>query len=215
MNLSFLRLRLLSAVLALVAGPLSSSSLPAAQPVRPKSEKKYVAYKITRGDTVSIAILGEPDLNAGGKRVEATGTINLSLIGEINLVGLTIAEAQEAIAKKYRDDRFLRNPQVSVTVEVYAPRTVIISGKVNNPGRPEIPADTEMTIKELIFKVGGFSETARGKEVIVTRTMPDGTLKTFKLDVESAIKGRAPSDSGDAAFVLQPDDTIYVPEKII
>jgi len=215
MKTSLLRLRFLSAALALAAGLVSSSSLPAAQPVTPKSEKKYVAYKITRGDTVSISILGEQDLNAGGKRVEATGTINLSLIGEINLVGLTIAEAQESIAKKYRDDRYLRNPQVSVTVEVYAPRTVIISGKVNNPGRPEIPADTEMTIKELIFKVGGFGETARGKEVIVTRTMPDGTLKTFKLDVESAIKGRAPSDSGDAAFVLQPDDTIYVPEKII
>lgn len=214
MKTSLLRLRSLSAVLVLVAG-FFSSSLPAAQPVVPKTEKKYVAYKITRGDTISIGILGEPDLNAGGKRVESTGTINLSLIGEINLVGLTIAEAQEAIAKKYRDERYLRNPQVSVTVEIYAPRNVIVSGKVNNPGRPEIPADTEMTIKDLIFKVGGFSETARGKEVLVQRTMPNGTLKTFKLDVESALKGRAPSDSGDAAFVLEPDDIIYVPEKII
>jgi len=214
MKTSLRHLRLLSAVVALATG-LVSTSLPAAQPIKPKSEKKYVPYKITRGDTVSVGILGEQDLNAGGKRVEATGTINLSLIGEINLVGLTIAEAQEAIAKKYRDDRFLRNPQVSVTVEIYAARVVYISGKVNNPGRPEIPADTEITIKDLISKVGGFSETARGKEVILTRTMPDGSLKTFKLDVESAFKGRAPSDSGDAAFVLQPDDTIYVPEKII
>ncbi len=204
-----------SAILALVT-VVACQSLAAAQPAStPRAEKKYVAYKITRGDTVSVGILGEQDLSAGGKRVEATGTINLSLIGEVRLVGLTIAEAQEAIARKYRDERFLRNPQVSVTVEVYAPRTVIISGKVNNPGRPEIPADTEMTIKDLIFKVGGFSETAKGKEVIVTRTMPNGQLKTFKLDVESALKGRAPSDSGDAAFVLEPDDIIYVPEKII
>jgi len=104
MKTSLLRLRSLSVVIALIAG-FVSASLPAAQPVAPKTEKKYVAYKITRGDTVSIGILGEQDLNAGGKRVEATGTINLSLIGEINLVGLTIAEAQEAIAKKYRDGR--------------------------------------------------------------------------------------------------------------
>ncbi len=207
-------LRLLLPI-ALVAGLFATTPARAQVPTVPKSEKKYVPYRITRGDTVSISVLGEQDLSAGGKRVEATGTINLPLIQEIRLVGLTIAEAQEAIARKYRDERFLRNPQVSVTVEVYAPRTVIISGKVNMPGRPEIPADTEMTIKEMIFKAGGFSETARGKEVIVTRTMPDGTLKTFKLDVESAIKGRAPSNSGDASFVLEPDDIIYVPEKII
>lgn len=199
-----------------LAASLSSLPLSAAQlPPAPKTEKQYIAYKITRGDTVSIAILGEQDLNAGGKRVEATGTINLNLIGEIRLVSLTIAEAQDAIAKKYRDERYLRNPQVGVTVEVYAPRTVLISGKVNQPGRPEIPPDTQITIREIISKAGGFSETARGKEVLVTRTMPDGQLKTFKLDVESALKGRAPSTSGDAAFVVEPDDIIYVPEKMI
>ena len=199
-----------------LAGVVSTLPLAVGQvPTVPKSEKKYVAYKITRGDTLSISVLGEPELSIAGKRVEATGTINLQLIKEVRLVGLTIAEAQETIARKYREDRFLRNPQVSVTVEVYAPRTILISGKVNNPGRPEIPADTEMTIKEMIFKAGGFSETAKGTQVIVTRTMPDGTLKTFKLDVESAIKGRAPSTSGDAAFVLEPDDIVYVPEKMI
>jgi polysaccharide biosynthesis/export protein len=202
-------------VLGALLGAIASLPLAAAQLPQPKSEKKYVAYRITRGDTVSVGILGEQDLSAGGKRVEATGTINLPLIQEVRLVGLTIAEAQETIAKKYRDERYLRNPQVSVTVEVYAPRTVIISGKVNLPGRPEIPADTEITIKDMISKAGGFGETARGTQVKVTRTMPDGTLKTFTLDVESALKGRAPSDSGDAAFVLQPADIIYVPEKII
>ncbi len=208
---------LLPAVVALLAvGVLLQQPLVSAQiPVTPKSDKKYVAYKITRGDTVSVGILGEQELSAGGKRVEATGSINMALIGNVRLVGLTIAEAQEAIAKKYRDERYLRNPQVNVTVEVYAPRTVIISGKVNNPGRPEIPADTEMSIKDLILKAGGFGETARGTRVTVTRTMPDGTLKTFTLDVESALKGRAAANSGDAAFVLEPDDIIYVPEKII
>lgn len=202
---------LLAFAVGVLLQPLASAQIPAA----PKSEKKYVAYKITRGDTVSVGILGEQDLSTGGKRVEATGLVNLALIGEVRLVGLTIAEAQDMIARKYRDERYLRNPQVSVTVEGYAPRTVIISGKVNNPGRPEIPADTEMSIKDLILKQGGFGETARGTQVKVTRTMPDGTLKTFTLDVESALKGRAPAGSGDAAFILEPDDIIYVPEKII
>jgi polysaccharide export outer membrane protein len=143
------------------------------------------------------------------------GTINLPLIQEIRLVGLTTAEAQDAIAKKYRDERYLRNPVVSLTVEEYANRSVIVGGKVNSPGRQNLEPDTETTIKDVISKAGGFGETAKGTKVTVTRTMPDGTLRTFTLDVESALKGRAASNSGDAAFVVEPDDVIYVPEKII
>jgi polysaccharide export outer membrane protein len=181
----------------------------------PKEEKKYVPYKITRGDRLSIDVHGEPDLRVGGIRVEAVGTVNLRLIKDIRVVGLTISEAQAAIAQAYRDGRFLRNPQVAVTVDEYAPRTVIVSGKVNIVGRQEIPPDTEFTIKDLIYKAGGFSDTARSSAVKVTRTMPDGTLKTFVLDVESAIKGKSNATSKDASFVLEPDDMIYVPEKII
>jgi polysaccharide export outer membrane protein len=45
--------------------------------------------------------------------------------------------------------------------------------------------------------------------------MPDGTLQVFTLDVESAMKGRSSASARDAGFVLEPDDIIYVPEKII
>ena len=184
------------------------------KPAAAKPERKYVPYRITRGDRLSVALLGEPDLRGGGIRVEAMGTVNLPLIQNIRLVGLTIAEAQDAIAKAYREGRFLRNPQVTVSIEDYSPRTVHITGKVNVQGRQEIPADTEFTIKDLIGKAGGFSDTAKGTAVRVTRTMPDGSLKTFTLDVDSALKGKDTSTAKDAAFVLEPDDTIYVPEKI-
>jgi len=203
--------------LALCAALTAASEAPSLgkKPPGVRPEKKYVAYKITRGDRLSVAVLGEPELRGAGFRVEAIGTINLPYIQDIRLVGLTIAEAQDAIAKAYREGRFLRNPQVTVTVDEYAPRTVIISGKVNIQGRQEIPPDTEFTIKDLIAKAGGFGDTARGTAVRVTRTMPDGSLKTYTLDVESAIKGRDNSTAKDAAFVLEPDDIIYVPEKII
>jgi polysaccharide export outer membrane protein len=194
----------------LIVPALSAQTVPGK-----KDEAKFVAYKITRGDRLSVGVLGEPDLRVGGIRVEAIGTVNLPLIKEIRLVGLTIAEAQAAISKAYREGRFLRDPQVTVTVDEYAARTVIVSGKVNIQGRQEIPPDTEFTIKDLIFKAGGFSDTAKSTAVRVTRTMPDGTLKIFTLDVESAIKGKTSATAKDAGFVLEPDDIVYVPEKLI
>lgn len=193
-----------------------AAALPAQTPApAAKEERKEKPYRITRGDVVSVAVLDEPYLNAPQRRVESTGTIAIPYLQEFRVYGLTVLEAQEAIAKAYRDGRYLRNPVVSVTIETYAPRIVSISGKVNAQGRYEIPPDNEMTIKDLIFKAGGFSETARGTAVRLTRTKPDGTSRVFELDVESAIKGKGRSASGDAAFVLEPDDVIYVPERII
>jgi polysaccharide export outer membrane protein len=178
-------------------------------------ERKAAPYRITRGDRISISILGEPELKVTGTRVEPVGTVNLVLIKEVNLSGLTIAEAEAKVAKAYQDGRYLRSPRVNITVEEYAPRTVIVSGKVNIQGRQDIPPNSEFTIKDLIFKAGGFTDTARSSAVKVTRNMPDGTQKYFILDVESGIKGRANSNSKDASFVLEPDDVVYVPEKLI
>lgn len=194
-------------------------SLTAAQPpVSAKAEKKYVPYRISRGDVLSVEVLasGEREFAAMQKRVEATGTINLLYIQDVRLVGLTVVEAQDTIATAYRDGRYIRNPVVALTVETFAPRVVRISGKVNSQASFEIPPDGEMTIVELIFKANGFTDTAKGTAVTVSRTLPDGTPKVYTLDVENAVKGRIkPGTQNDGNFVLQPDDVVFVPEKII
>ena len=113
------------------------------------------------------------------------------------------------------DTRFLRDPQITVKIEEYAPRRVHISGAVNNPGIRELPPERPMTIKDLILASGGFTDTARGTDVKVTRTMPDGSLQTFRLDVQSALQGRDRASAADANFVLEPDDNVWVSQKII
>lgn len=194
-----------TALLAATASPPAGAA--AAPPGKPQP------YRITRGDRLTVSIIGEPELKVAGTRVEPIGTVNLILIKEIPLAGLTIPEAEATVASAYRDRRFLRNPLV--TVDEPAPRTVIVSGKVNLQGRQEIPPGTELTIKDLIFKAGGFAETARGSAVRVTRVSPDGKREQFTLDVESGIKGRPGANGKDAAFVLEPGDVVYVPEKFI
>jgi polysaccharide biosynthesis/export protein len=179
------------------------------------ADAKYVPYRIARGDQLGVGVFGEVDLTGGGKKVDQKGAVLLPLIGDVRVVGLTVVEAQAAIENAYRAGRYLRNPQVIVTVEQMVQRWVSISGKINIPGRHEMPTDTVWTLKDLIIKAGGLQETARGTKVRITRTLPDGKNVFFEKDVESMIKGRTNANSADAAFVLESEDIVYVPEKII
>jgi polysaccharide export outer membrane protein len=139
------------------------------------------------------------------------------LVGEVRVSGQTLSDAERAIEAAYRDGRFLRNPQVTVSVEEYAPREVSINGQVKNPGRFPLPVESSMTVLDLVTKAGGFTDTAQGTEVRVTRILPDGSTRVITLDVESLIKGKGDTKNNEenSALLLEPDDIVYVPERII
>src|SRR5437868_5272743 len=107
-------------------------------------ERKAIVYKISRTDKISIVVVGEGDLNVAGKRVDANGNVNLNIVGEVKIAGLSVSQAQTAIENAYRDGRILRNPQVTINIEEYAPRTVSVSGMVKGPGTINLPPESIM-----------------------------------------------------------------------
>ena len=140
---------------------------------------------------------------------------NYPLVGEVKVFGLTLRDAEQAIARAYREGRFLRNPQVTVTVEVYAVREISVQGQVKNPQRVVLPPESSMTVLEAITKCGGFSDSAKGTEVRVTRVDADGKVKVYIVDIDSLIKGKDRAKSEDNSLLLLPGDIIYVPERLI
>ncbi|HWA11086.1 MAG TPA: polysaccharide biosynthesis/export family protein [Opitutaceae bacterium] len=171
-----------------------------------------LAHTLTTNDKLNIVVVQEKDLG-GVSRVNSKGTVNLTLVGEVRVAGLTIKEAQKAIEDAYRDGRFLRNPQVIINVEDYAPREIFINGEVKSPGKYQLPIEQIMTIDELVLKAGGFTDSAKGSAVKVTRKLPDGqTTVIGPIDVESIIKGR--NKSGAPPLQLQPGDTVQVDQRL-
>lgn len=176
--------------------------------------RKALVYRIATNDSLRVGVFQEPDLDMIA-RVDMKGTVNLPLLGPVRIVGLTIPEAQRTIEDAYRDGRYLRNPQVTITVEVYAPREVSIQGQIKSPGRYVLPIEQTMTVLELVTKANGFTDTAKGTAVSVTRIKPDGTKEVFTVDVESLIKGKDRAKATDNSFILLPGDIVYVPERLI
>ncbi len=199
----------------LLAG-LACGTLPASAQVAPlkPDSRKALLYTIAITDSLQVSVFGEEDLSRI-TRVDARGLINLPLVGEVKVFGLTLRDAEQAIASAYRDGRFLRNPQVTVTVEVYAVREISVQGQVKNPQRVMLPPESSMTVLEAITKCGGFSDSAKGTEVRVTRVDADGKVKVFIVDIDSLIKGKDRAKSEDNSLLLLPGDIIYVPERMI
>lgn len=198
----------------LVAASSLAPALRAQGAANNPAEKPGYVYRLTITDRVRISIFQEEDLSAI-VRIDARGNVNLKLVGDLRVAGMTVAEAQHAIERAYRDGRYLRNPQATISIEDYAPREVSISGQVKAPGRYLLPIESTFSVVELVTKAGGLTDIAKGTAVVVTRTTPDGKVSTFVVDVDSLIRGRKSSIHDNSAILLEPGDNVYVPERII
>ena len=196
-------------VCSLVCARAQSETTTSGQPDRPA-----LTYSIAATDRLRISVYQEDDLSVIA-RVDAKGCVNLPLVGEVNIVGKSVSEAQKVIEAVYREGRYLKNPQVTINIEEYAPREVSIQGMVRNPGRYPLPIEANMTVLELVTKAGGLTDTAKGTAITVTRISPEGKKTVFSVDVESLIKGRDRAKATDNSLLLLPGDIVYVPERII
>jgi polysaccharide export outer membrane protein len=176
--------------------------------------RQAVTYTLTNTDKLSISVFQEDDLNVIA-RVDAKGFVNLKLVGDVRVFGLSVSEAQKAIEDAYKDGRFLRNPQVTINIEEYAPREVTVYGMVREPKRVPLPTESNMNLVDLIGKVGGFTDTARGNAVTVTRITPEGKrIVLGPFDVESMNKGKDRGKAGENVLIMMPGDIVNVPQRI-
>jgi polysaccharide export outer membrane protein len=175
--------------------------------------KARAVYVLAVTDRIRVVIFGEDDL-ATDARVDAFGNINLPLVGDVHVAGLSVDDAQRLVERAYRDGQYLRKPQATISIAEYAPREVSIQGQVKEPGRFLLPTESTYSVVELVTKAGGFTDIAKGNEVTITHFTPDGKKTVRKVDVESIIQGKNSEKAQDSTLMLEPGDIVYVPESI-
>lgn len=176
------------------------------------SNAKAVAadYVLQSQDLIRVDVYREPDL-LKESRISQEFTVVLPLIKSVDLKNKTARQAAEEIRRLYEAD-FLVNPQVTVTVLEYAPRTVAVSGAVANPGLILFPKEETLDLVRAIAKAGDFTRIANKKKVTLKRVLPNGDSKTYEINVEDLMKGESTSAE---KWALQPDDVIFVPERFL
>lgn len=141
-------------------------------------------YEIGPGDVLKIDVYDHTDL-ATIARVGNDGSITIPLAGRLVVGGLSTSRAADVIAKKL-DGEYIINPQVSVFVDQFKSKKIVIIGEVERPGLYELSGPT--TLLELISQAGGPTREA-GQSATIRRgsQKEGGEGKTIVVNVADLI----------------------------
>lgn len=157
-------------------------------------------YRIGGTDLLSVSVFQVPDLSFAALRVDASGNIQMPLIGAVRAAGRTPNELSEDIRARLAD-RYLRNPQVTVTVTEAASQKVTVDGDVAAPGVFEMRGRT--TLVQAIAMAKGPTPTADLNSVAIFRTQ-GGQRMVAVFDLAAIRNGTAEDP------VILGDDVIVV-----
>jgi polysaccharide biosynthesis/export protein len=154
------------------------------------------------GDTIKVTVFQNPDLTTE-TRISEQGTIVFPLIGETTVAGQTPAGAGARIAEQLKQGRYMKDPQVNVSVVQVRSRQVSVLGYVTRPGRYALD-DTSAKLTDILALAGGI--TPGGADTVTVVAERNGSEKKLEINVPAMIR------NGDmsANFDVQNGDTIFV-----
>jgi polysaccharide export outer membrane protein len=131
------------------------------------------------------------------------GTINVPLVGSVQVLGLSGDQAARRIEKALKDGRFFIDPHVTLTLTQSLSQRVSVLGEVKTPGR--YPIDSRTSITEVLAEAGDRTADA-ASTIFVLRPDASGTTRRYPIDIQSL------TGADKAAGVsLRAGDTLYVP----
>ena len=160
-------------------------------------------------DYVSFRVVEDRDDKSERFRVNDSGELEVPYVGLVTAQGKTCKELAYTI-KAALEREYYYHATVILAVEKVSEKSrgrIYVYGSVKGQGPQEIPADESYTVSKAIIRAGGFGDFADKRKVKVTRKGG----KDFVVDLKNVIE-RGKSDED---VVLQPDDQIYVPQRLI
>jgi len=160
-------------------------------------------------DFVSFRVVEDRDDESQHLRVNDNGELEVPYIGLVPAEGRTCKDLAYAI-KGALEKEYYYHATVILGVDRVSDRSrgkVYVYGSVKGQGPQEIPPDETYTVSKAIIRAGGFGDFADKRKVKLTRK----NGQDFTIDLKRVIEqGHTEED-----IVVQPDDQIYVPQRLI
>ena len=179
------------------------------------SEEGAPLIRVGYGLKLSVSAGGRVEVPEQMRVVSDKGEIALPLVGVVACEGLTLRGLSDKLSKLY--EQYIRDPQVSVEFiysgkpgEVSPWGSVMVDGEVRQPGRVNIPPTRDLTLSRAIQLAGGIPKTGNQTDIVVFRREKNGTVRRMVINLLAVAKrGQIDKD-----ILLEPGDSVYVPESI-
>ena len=123
-------------------------------------------YHIRNGDTLLIAVIGQPEYTHSVK-VREDGRISY-FGGDFDVSKKTTEQVNTIIRDFLKTEKLVNNPVIMVSVASEENR-IYVGGAVNNPGRYSISPESDVDLFRAISLAGGMSENADRRQVQLIR----------------------------------------------
>lgn len=187
------------------AQPLSLPNLDSTFSESTSSLPPETAYTLGAGDIVRVDIFKVPQYS-GESEVLVDGTLNLPLVGAINVAGLTIEDSTALLSSQY--GQYLKRPLVTLSLVNRRPLQVGISGEINQPGAYTLTQTGTQAprLTQLLEKAGGVTQAADINQIQIQRFGPTGNQQ-LTIDLWELLEtGRSQYD-----ISLRDGDSIFIP----
>ncbi|MDI1325616.1 MAG: polysaccharide export protein [Brevundimonas sp.] len=182
------------------AGFSSAGTIDPQQFMAASSGAEASGYRIGPSDKLSLTVFQVEDLSFEEIFVDASGKLQLPLLGSVQAAGLTPAELSTDLERRL-GERYLRNPRVSVSVSEAASQKITVDGAVMKPGVYEMRGRT--TLLQAVAMAEGGTRIADLRKVAVFRSA-EGRPMVAVFDLAAIRRGEA------ADPIVLGDDVVVV-----
>lgn len=165
--------------------------------------------RLGSNDYVSFRVVEDRDDESQRLRINDSGELEVPYIGLIPAAGRTCKELAHSV-KAALEREYYYHATVIIAVDHISEKSrgkVYVYGSVKGQGPQEIPPDETYTVSKAIIRAGGFGDFADKKKIKLTRKSGETVVVNLKRVIED---GRTDED-----VVVQPDDQIYVPQRLV
>jgi polysaccharide biosynthesis/export protein len=228
---SFLRVAIGTCALGIFLTAQTNNSLKPAEPVKPSNSSKQVDsagasdsaanYTLGPDDQIVIRAAGVDEFSdkpesSKPAQIDMRGYVDVPLVGYVKAAGLTVQQLEASIKQELQ--KYVRNPQVTVTVAEYKSEPVSIVGSVTQPGVYHLTGQN--TLVQVLSQAQGLADDASNK-INITRDKAQGRIPlpgctedstgkyyTATVNTKLLLDARDPS----ANIKVKPNDVIAVPK---
>jgi polysaccharide biosynthesis/export protein len=174
----------------------------AAPPVASSGPPPDVAYTVKPGDTLTVSVWKEPDLQ-GPVLVRPDGMFSFPLAGQMDARNKTVGELQQELTTKLK--KYISDPVVTVSIQEIKGNKVYVIGQVQKPG--DFVVNPRVDVMQALSMAGGATPFAALGDIMILRRTDTGQQQAQPFKYTDVVRGRNLQQN----IILQAGDVVVVP----